>query len=51
MLTTFPLHGCSGRSFHLLLFNVELEFRRQKGDATVNRAAYEFPLDCTRSLP
>jgi len=25
---------------HLLLFNVELEFRRQKGDGVVKRAEY-----------
>ncbi|MCX4879020.1 MULTISPECIES: hypothetical protein [unclassified Streptomyces] len=37
MLTTFPLRGVPRLIVHLLLFNVELELRLQKGDGAVKR--------------
>jgi hypothetical protein len=37
MRTTFPLRGSSSLIVHLLLLNVELELRRQKGDGVVKR--------------
>ncbi|MCX5053504.1 MULTISPECIES: hypothetical protein [unclassified Streptomyces] len=37
MLTTFPLCGVPRQIVHLLLFNVELELRLQKGDGAAKR--------------
>ncbi|MFV8183775.1 hypothetical protein [Streptomyces sp. AF1B] len=45
MLTTFPLRGCPWPIVHLLLFNLELESGRQKGDGRVKRStAHSFTL-------